>query len=328
MAKSPNQKLKLLYIVEMLQKESDENHIVSTQEIINFLVANGVNAERKSIYDDINQLVTYGYDIMQVKSKVNGGYYLADREFELAELKLLVDAVQSSKFITKKKSRDLIRKLEKLTSKYEAEWLQRQVYVSDSAKTENENIYYSVDGIHTAIHNNVKIKFTYLEWSTTKELIPRKSGKTYMVSPWALLWQDENYYLVAYDSESGQIKHYRVDKMGKVVLTKETREGYEQYSKMDIPSYVNRTFGMFGGKVENVTLQFPQNLIGVVIDRFGKEISIRKKDEAFYLVTVNVAVSGQFFGWLTGIGKEICITEPADIKTEYENWLKEILSQY
>ncbi|MBQ7956193.1 MAG: WYL domain-containing protein [Lachnospiraceae bacterium] len=327
MAKSANQKLKLLYIIDMLERESDENHIVSTQDIIKMLEANDISAERKSIYDDMNQLSAYGYDIIQVKSRVNGGYYLASREFELAELKLLVDAVQSSKFITRKKSRELIQKLERLTSKHEASQLQRQVYVSDSAKTENENIYYSVDGIHKGIHDNMQISFTYLEWSVSKQLVPKRAGKTYQVSPWALLWQDENYYLVAYDSDAEKMKHYRVDKMGKVTVTAKQREGYEVYEKMNLPAYANQTFGMYGGKWESVTMQFPEKLIGVVIDRFGKDIMIRKKNDGFFTITVNAAVSGQFFGWLTGIGKDAKLIGPEHVKEEYENWLKEILAQ-
>lgn len=328
MAKSSNQKLKMLYILEMLQRETDENHLVTTQDIIRMLEANGINAERKTIYDDINLLIDYGYDIIQVKSRVNGGYYLGSRDFELAELKLLVDAVQSSKFITRKKSRELIRKLERLTSKHEASQLHRQIYVSDSAKTENESIYYNVDSIHKGIHDDVKINFTYLEWSISKELVPKKEGKKYVVSPWALLWQDENYYLVAYDSEAGLMKHYRVDKIGKVVLTEEKREGQEVFEKMNLAEYVNQTFGMYGGERTNVTLQFPEKLIGVVLDRFGKDIIVRMKNDGYFTISVKAAVSGQFFGWLAGIGKDARIISPEEVKTEYREWLKEILAQH
>ncbi len=327
MAKSPNQKLKLLYIMDMLERESDENHFVSTQNLVDMLAANDIQAERKSIYDDIARLVDYGYDIITVKSRTNGGYYLASREFELAELKLLVDAVQSSKFITRKKSRDLIRKLERLTSKYEATQLHRQVYVSDSAKTENESIYYNVDSIHKGIHDNVQISFTYLEWSVSKELVPKKEGKKYVVSPWALLWQDENYYLVAFDKEAGKMKHYRVDKMGKVQLTAQKREGQEVFEKMNLAEYVNQTFGMYGGELTAVTLQFPERLIGVVLDRFGKDIIVHKRNDGSFTISVKAAVSGQFFGWLTGIGKDARIISPAEVKEQYENWLKEILAQ-
>ncbi len=327
MAKSPNQKLKLLYIIEMLERETDEEHLLSTQDIIQRLEANGINAERKTIYDDMNQLIDYGYDIIQVKSRVNGGYYLGSREFELAELKLLVDAVQFSRFITKKKSRELIQKLEKLTSKHEASQLQRQVYVSESAKAENESIFYNIDSIHKGIYDNVKISFTYMEWSVNKQLIPKKKGEKYVVSPWALLWQDENYYLLGYDEIAGKMKHYRVDKIGKVTLTDEKREGRDIYDKMNLATFVNQTFGMYGGEIASVTLRFPEKLIGVVLDRFGKNIIVNKKDDGYFTIRVDAAISGQFFGWLTGIGKEVKIISPDYVKTQYEDWLKEILAQ-
>ncbi len=323
MAKSSNQKLKLLYIIQMLSESTDESNLLSTQDIIDRLAAEGINAERKSIYDDINQLIAYGYDIIPVRSKSNGGYYLASREFELAELKLLVDAVQSSKFITQKKSRELIKKLERLTSKHEAKQLQRQVYVIGRVKTENESIYYSVDAIHKAIYENVQITFTYLEWTLRKELKPKKE-QSYTVSPWALVWQDENYYLIAYDEDSKLLKHYRVDKMGTVELTKLSRIGMKEFEDIDIVQYTNQTFGMFGGKKETVTLQLPNRLIGVAMDRFGKDAEVRKKDEDTFMLRIKVAVSSPFFGWLAGLGKEASIYSPENIKKEYKAWLNEI----
>lgn len=328
MPKTSNQKLKLLFLLKMLHEDSDEGHPLSTQEIIARLAANGISAERKSIYNDMNELIDYGYDIIQVRSRINGGYYLASREFELAELKLLVDAVQSSLFITQKKSRELIHKLEKLTSRREAVQLQRQVYVAGRIKTENESIYYNVDTIHKAIHDNVQIGFTYLEWTVNKELKPRKSGRRYEVSPWALLWQDERYYLAAYDGQARVIKHYRVDKMGTVSLRKETREGLEQFEQMDLAKYANRTFGMYGGSPEMVTLLFSERLIGVVLDRFGRDVDIRRSQNGHFTIRVQAAVSSQFFGWLAGIGREAVIVAPAEVKEQYQKWLKEILASY
>lgn len=328
MPKNPNQKLKILYILDMLERESDENHPVSTQDIIRMLEANDIKAERKSIYNDIEELKLFGYDIIAVKSRTNGGYYLGSRKFELAELKLLVDAVQSSRFITRKKSRELIRKLEGFTSRYEASQLQRQIYVSDSAKTENESIYYSVDNIHKAIHDDVMVQFTYMEWNLNKELIPKKKGQKYQVSPWALLWQEENYYLVAYDKEAGQMKHYRVDKMGKVTITGQKRQGREQFAGLNLGEYVNQTFRMFGGEKKDVTLQFPERLIGVVLDRFGTDIMIKRQNDGFFHITVKAVVSGQFFGWLAGIGKDAVLLGPEEVKEQYKTWISEILKGY
>lgn len=324
MAKSSNQKLKLLYIIDMLERESSEEHPVSTKAMIEMLERQGISAERKSIYDDINQLIEFGYDVIQIRSKINGGYYLGSRRFELAELKLLVDAVQSSKFITEKKSRELIRKLEELTSKHEASYLQRQVFVAKRVKTENEGIYYNVDSIHRSIHDNVKISFTYLEWNTNKELVPRKNGQKYVVSPWALIWQDENYYLAAF--VDGVMKHFRVDKMGQVTLEKSQREGLETFERMDLAKYASQRLGMYGGLEETVTIRFPNYLLGVALDRFGKDISVRKEDEDFVLVRIKAVISGQFFGWLAGLGKEVVVVSPELVRAQYVKWLYDTLS--
>ena len=249
---------------------------------------------------------------------------MARREFELAELKLLVDAVQSSRFITSRKSRSLIKKLELLAGKQDAGKLQRQVYVAGRIKTENESIYYNIDNIHRAIQENRQISFQYLDWNLNKELVPRVGGKR-KVSPWALIWREENYYLAAYDSVDGIMKHYRVDKMGHVDVLKDEREGLEQFEMVDPAVYTNLTFGMFSGDEETVTLQFPNRLIGVVLDRFGREADIRPMTDRVFRIRVRVAVSGQFFGWLAGIGREAVIVSPAAVKEQYQGWLTDIV---
>jgi predicted DNA-binding transcriptional regulator YafY len=324
MAKSAGQKLKLLYIIKMLENNTDENHPLSTAEIIDRLEAEGIHSERKSIYDDIEKLINFGYDIIQVSSRQGGGYYMGSREFELPELKLLVDAVQSSRFITTKKSRELISRLELKAGKYDAGKLQRQVYVAGRIKTENESIYYNIDSIHRGIQEDRQISFTYMDWNLNKELVPRNNGEK-CVSPWALIWRDENYYLAAYDSVGGIIKHYRVDKMGNVHVTDKKREGNEQFSKTDPARYANTIFGMYGGREETVTLAFPNRLIGVVMDRFGKDVDIRPFENDIFRVRVKVAVSGQFFGWLSGIGADADIVSPESVRQEYEKWLEDIL---
>ena len=329
MAKSANQKLKLLYLLKILTEQSDEEHCMSAQALIEALGVYDIKAERKSIYDDIAQLIDFGYDIVLVKAKSGGGYYLAGREFELAELKLLVETVQASRFLTLKKSRELIAKIEKLASKAEAGQLQRQVYVANRIKTANESIYYIVDDIHRAIQNNEQISFQYLEWNLNKELVPRKDGKIYKISPWALTCKDENYYLIAHENESNSIKHFRVDKMGHIqVLTGVAREGAELFDRFDIAAYANKTFGMYGGKEEIVTLEFENRFIGVVLDRFGKEIPVRPRDEQHFSVRVQVALSGQFFGWLTGLGAGAKITAPAAVVEEYRSYLQGVVGQY
>lgn len=327
MARSENQKLKLLYIVQLLQERTDEEHPVTTQEIIEYLRTQGIAAERKSIYSDIELLTDYGLDIIRIKERP-GGCYLASRPFELAELKLLVDAVQASKFITTKKSRELIGKLEDLCSKSQARQLHRQVVVTNRNKAVNENIYYNVDMIYNAIAENVKIQFQYFEWSVNKEMKLRRDGSFYVVSPWLLSWDDENYYLIAYDDRSGEIRHYRVDKMLKIGLRQEERDGKEKFEDFDVAGYSRKTFGMFAGEEETVTLHCDSNLTGVMIDRFGKDVAMRKVDDDHIKARVNVAVSRQFFGWVAGLGAAVKIEAPDRVVADYKDYLREILAQY
>lgn len=328
MAKSSNQKLKLLYILKILNEKTDEQHPLSSKGLIEELAAYDIHAERKSIYDDIDCLIQFGYDIVYVKAGTGSGYYLADREFELPELKLLVDAVQSSRFITQKKSRELIAKIEKLAGPYEAKKLQRQVIVAGRIKTENESIYYNVDSIHKAIQENTPITFTYLEWNIQKKLQAKKEGFLYQVSPWALTWKDDNYYLIAYDDKEEKIKHFRVDKMSGITgVEEQTRSGLSEFGKLDIAEYTNKTFGMFGGEAENVTLLLPSSMIGIMLDRFGRDITVIPKQDNMVSVRIKAAISGQFYGWLTGLGSKVVITSPDWVKEAYTEYLKEIINE-
>lgn len=327
MAKSNNQKMKILLIMRELLENSDSQHPVSVKGLISMLESNGIMAERKSIYDDIETLRLFGLDIENRREKPSG-YYIASRCFELAELKLLVDSVQSSKFITHRKSEELIKKLERLAGRYEASKLQRQVYVSNRIKTMNESIYYNVDKIHEAISANTKIRFQYFEWTITKETRLKKDGEFYQISPWGLCWNDENYYMIGFDSRAGIIKHYRVDKMLRLELMRSRREGREVFEKFDTANYTKRTFGMFGGEEVKVKLRLKNYMAGVMIDRFGKDIMLNRADEDTFTALVSVNVSPQFFGWLTGLGSGVKIESPVQVAEAYRNELLEVLAQY
>lgn len=327
MPKSENQKQKLLYIAKYLMEQTDENHAVSTPQLIEYLSTQGIKAERKSIYSDIETLNDFGMDIIRSEEH-RGGYMLASRQFELAEVKLLIDLVQSSKFITEKKSRELIGKLETLVSKYDAKAMQRQVQVIGRSKTMNETIYYNVDMVHTAISQNVKIRFHYFEWDVNKKTKLRKEGSFYEVSPWKLTWDDENYYLMAFDETAGVIKHYRVDKMLDVSLMEEARSGKEVFEAIDMAAYSKKTFGMFAGEEKTVRLLCDNSMIGVIVDEFGTEVAIRKEDEEHIMARMDVAVSPQFFGWLAGLGDRVEIIAPADVREEYKTYLAKIISCY
>lgn len=327
MPKSYNQKMKLLYIMQALLEKTDDRHSLTTQELIAELAKYDITAERKSIYDDIEALRLFGMDIINRKERP-AGYYLASRQFELPELKLLVDAVQSSKFITTKKSAELIKKLENLTSRYEAGQLQRQVFVTNRIKAMNESIYYNVDKIHTAISANLQICFQYLEWTLEKEMRPKRGGEKYRISPWALTWDDENYYLIGFDKEADMIKHYRVDKMKSIETVQEKRLGKEYFAYFDTADYAKKMFGMFGGEETGLTLRMDKRLIGVILDRFGKNITIQSRDENTFTAKVNVVVSGQFFGWLSGLGIGAKIEAPQEVADGYRQYLKALFEQY
>ena len=318
MSRLENQKMKLYFLGKILMENTDEAHGITMSQILNLLEKNDISADRKSIYRDIVALEEMGIYVEKEKVGKNFYYKVVEKQFEIAELKLLVDSVSASRFITEKKSRELIGKLESLVSKYEAKELQRSIVVSGRNKTQNESIYYNVDAIHLAMNENKQISFEYLQWNLNKELVPRKE-KPYVVSPWSLLWDQENYYLLAYDEEDGIMKNYRVDKMRRISSLDEKRLG------LDMASYAEKVFGMFYGREETVTILAKNYLIGVVLDRFGTDIPVRKEDDEWIRFRVTVAISGQFFGWLLSFGKDMKLVSPNDVVEEYQALLKDAL---
>ena len=326
--KGPNQKLKMLYLWKILSEETDDRHSLTMQDLITKLAAYGVNADRKTVYADLEELRRFGMDI--ITSHVGHNYYynLGSREFEMPELKLLVDSVQAAKFITNRKSADLIRKLSGLASRHEARYLQREVVISGRVKTMNESIYYNVDKIHAAIGEDSKIRFKYYQWNVRKETELRKDGAFYCVSPWMLLWDNENYYLVAYDAEDDKIKHYRVDKMLKISVTGEAREGREQFRELDPARYSRSLFGMFGGEEVRVTLEARNDMIGILIDRFGKDLLVARADDDHFRTVVEVAVSRQFLGWVMALGDGIRIVGPEPVVEQMRAEVRRLAERY
>ena len=327
MARGANQKIKILYLMKIMQEQTDENHGLTLSEIIAQLGEYGIEAERKALYDDFEVLRLFGMDVEMRKEKATR-YYIASRTFELPELKLLVDAVQSSKFITHRKSNELIGKIESLASRYEAQMLQRQVFVANRIKTMNESIYYAVDYIHEAINRNVKITFNYFEWNEKKEKQLRKDGKLYEISPWALTWDDENYYMIGYDSEADMIKHYRVDKMLSIHVTDIARDGAALFKNFDTALYSKKTFGMYSGKEERIVLMCKNSLAGIMIDRFGQDISLRRVSDTHFETTVSAAVSPLFLTWIMNFGGDVKILSPESVQKELVALAKQTIAQY
>lgn len=296
-----NQKLKIMYLMKILLDETDETHDITLNEIVKKLKSYNVTAERKSLYDDIENLRQFGFDIIGSQYDRSYHYKIAGRDFQLVELKLLVDAVQSAKFITKKKSDELIKKIESFASKYEAKQLHRQVNVNGRVKSMNERVYYSVDTIHDALCKECQIQFQYFSWTVDKKMELKHDGAYYSVSPWALCWDDEKYYLIGYDNREMKIKHFRVDKMTNVSTTDEKRLGKESFSEIKMSEYTNKLFGMFDGDLESVTLLCENHTANVIIDRFGTDISIIKTDKGHFTVKVKVSVSKIFLAWIMAI---------------------------
>mgnify|MGYP004603747113 FL=1 len=327
MARSANQKLKCLYLRQFLLENTDEAHPVTVSQMIDYLARHDIAAERKSIYDDIDGLRSYGLDIEYRKAQ-DGGYFIANREFQLPELKLLVDAVQSSKFLSLRKSNELIAKLEKLASRHEAQALRRQVYVTHRIKNMNESIYYNVDALHSAIAAGSRITFRYFDWDMNGKKKYRHEGKRYRISPWALLWDDENYYLVGYDAEHAERRHYRVDKMESITQTGEERLGKELFAGFDPAAYSRKVFGMYGGEPQKVTLRFESSMSNIVFDRFGRELILTPDREGGFTVMVEVVPSPQFFAWLTGLGAPVKILSPQPIVQQFCDYLQGVLDAY
>lgn len=307
MPKSSNQKRKILYLAQLLLRQTDENHYLGRAQLEQLLAQQGLDGERKSLYDDLAQLRQIGLDIEFVRGK---GYHVPNRIFQLAELKLLVDSVQASKFITYKKSMELIKKLESLTSVYQAQQLQRQVFVAGRVKTMNESVYYNIDQIHTAIGQNRQIGFRYFEYTVEKKRRFRHEGAQYRISPFALAWEDENYYMLGFDARAGILKHYRVDKMSDISPLELPREGGEQFRQLDTADYARKVFSMFGGEEERVRLRFQNRLIGVVMDRFGKDVPVFPQEDGTFEIYTRVVLSPQFYGWIFALGDGVRILSP------------------
>jgi len=323
--KQPQQKLKLMYLAKILNEKTDEEHPMTVPQMIEELGKHGISAERKSVYDDLEQLQLFGMDICQIKSRTTG-YYVAGRDFELPELKLLVDSVQSAKFLTQKKSMELISKIEKLTSHENAKKLHRQVFVTNRVKTLNEQIYYNVDKIHDAIAANKQIRFRYFKVNLNKEKEYGKDGGFYTESPVALSWDDENYYMITYKAKYDNYAHYRVDKMETIEITEDERVLSDV--PFDLSAYSKTMFQMFGGEETEVSMEFHKSLIGVVFDRFGMDIPLLKLDEEHFSCRAKVAVSPQFISWMMSFGDKARVVAPDSVVSEMRRTIEEMKRIY
>ena len=325
MPKSDNQKLKILYILDHLQRNSHEGRPVKTAELTSMLERqHGISCDRKTVYSDIAALQDYGVDIVSVPGK-NGGYYIASRNFELPELKLLIDAVQSSRFLTEKKSRELIEKLCRECSMYDAQLMRRDVVVSGRVKSMNETIYYNVDAIQEAIGQNRQITFRYFDWGIDGKRHYRE--KNYQVSPYGLCQDNENCYLQALSPRYG-VTSYRVDRMSDIRLTPDARVPCPKLTGKNLTAHANSLFQMFAGDATTVKMRFHRSLTNVVMDRFGRDTMLIPDGEDHFVFTVNVAVSPMFLSWVIGFGAKAKILHPQSVIEECRKLCREAMEQY
>lgn len=327
MPKNAGDKLRLVYLIDIFKKYSDDEHSLSVSDLCEKLEEMNVRATRQTIYKDVEDLRFLGYDIVQTRDP-RYGYYLGRREFDLAELKLMVDAVQAANFISGADSDKLINKLGSMTSVRRAGKLKRQVYSLDRTRKSSSRIFESIDAIHEAIAENVRIKFRYYDRNAKKELTARHSGEFYLVTPVTLIWDDENYYLVAFDVKEECIKHFRVDKIGDLMLTDEKSDKNEAIENLDLSEYNKQVFGMYGGKSELVTLRCANSLAGVIIDRFGENVTFFKNDADHFEITVRVKLSPNFYSWVMAFGTKMKITAPNYVAEEFCTLLETVRDSY
>ena len=309
MPKSDNQKLKLLYIRDYLERNSDEAHPVGAQELIDMLARHGIDCERKAVYSDIRALQDFGLDILNRRGK-NGGYYICSRNFELPELKLLIDAVQSSRFLTEKKSRELIGKLLRECNRYDESLMHRDVVIDRRVKSMNETIYYNVDAIQDAISRGVQIGFRYFDWGMDGKRHYR--DKHYQVSPYGLCQDNENCYLMAHSPRYG-VTHYRVDRMSDLVITEERRVPCPELTGSRLVEHANQLFQMYSGDSVGVKLRFHRSMVNAVVDRFGHDTMLIPDGDDHFTFVVEVAVSPMFLSWVIGFGDKAQILYPPQV---------------
>mgnify|MGYP002623539076 CR=1 FL=1 len=311
MPKGSNQHLKLYYLAKIMLEETDNEHGITLDEIISALEDYDITAERKQLYKNLDELQDLGIEVDKVRNGNSWYYHVVERPLDITELKLMVDSIQASRFISEKRSARLIKKLSDFASIYEARKLSRQVFVKDRPKTTNDKSYYNVDMIHDAIADNRKIRFRYFNWTTRKtKQYHHGEDYYYLVSPWALAWQEENYYLIANDSADDTIRHFRVDKMEDVSVTEDKRDGAEQYNQFNLPVYLRQTFGMYGGRSEDVKIRVKNDAAGIFIDRFGADISFKPDGEEYSTLYVPVMVSDKFYAWIFALGDKAQIIGP------------------
>ncbi|MDF2986097.1 MAG: hypothetical protein K0R50_1607 [Eubacterium sp.] len=311
---STKNKGRILALLQYLYKNTDEDHTVTTNELIEILSQAGYTANRKTIKDDIDIIIDTGFDVITVKSSSNS-FFFGDRTFELPELKLLVDAVCSSRFISTSKSEQLIQKLSTLTSSNLSPQLIQRIYTKDRIKSTNSQLYYVIDKVTDAIQSGRKIQFRYTEYAADKEKVLRNDGECYINSPYALLWNEDYYYMIGYSEKRKKVITFRVDRMVEVEILNEN--AFPEPEDFHVVDFIRKVFEMYDGEEETVTLECENTLMKVIIDRFGEEVDTERISQEKFLANVSVSTSKTFYGWIFQFGGQIKIVGPEKVKREY-----------
>ena len=329
-SKSESKKLALLYLRDLFLDRTDEIHYIRMPEILEYLEKRNVFVDRRTVYADISLLNQSGFEIIGVAEKGGYKYHHPSRLFTTAELKFLIDSIAASKFLTERKSKELVSKVKTLGTNFDNAALNRGVLSPKRIKTMNDKVFDNLDALYDAISSNSQISFQYMRWNSQRKLEPSSKGYTFVVSPCAVSLSDDNYYLIAFDGKNKDLRHFRIDKMRTIKLTYEPREGKDVFKSFDIVDYSRKTFNMFSGKEETVTVEAPHRLAGVFIDRFGESANIRKNfdNPDTFLVRIAVNVSPQFYAWIFGLGKDVKIISPESVKNDFIKTATDIISNY
>lgn len=319
------QKIKLLKLVELLRQETDEFHPLSTNEICNRLGIMGISCERRTLAKDITLLNEQGFEVMWCKVGKEKGYYIEDRSFSVPELKILIDAVQAANFITDKKSSELIDKISALGGSHQADILKSNIVCFNTRKHSNETIYYSVGYLEDALQNQKKVLFRYFDLDEHGKKIYRRDGHRYVVEPVALVFNEDNYYLVIYSAKHDGTANYRVDRMDSVEVLDELVSQKALDLRNEVTGYTERVFKMYGGQPVDIVIEFDDKLIGVVYDKFGERTKMIRTGEHKCVATVKVQISPTFWGWLFQFGKQMRILSPNNLVEEHMNMVRNLV---
>ncbi len=318
-------KPRILYLLRILEQYTDEEHPLTTKQLIDKLQDEyGISAHRTTLTKDIVALQDYGVDIVTVHS-TQCKYFIGSRKFELPELKLLIDAVESSRFITAKKSESLIRKIHTLTSQGQVSKLRRNNYVVDRIKPDNEQIYYIVDTINDAINEGKQISFQYYDYSGLKKKVLKNKGEIYKLSPYKLIWSGDYYYVIGYSEKKGKVINFRVDRIA-VAPTILSENAIPVPKDFDLENFTKEVFFMFSGDEVEVDLQCDNSLMKTMIDRFGENVKTLAYDMTSFRLITEVSVSPTFFGWVFGFDGKVKILGPKNVKEQYYKMISEAMN--